>query len=34
MGRLAIENAVALIQGKTIPAEIPVPVELITKQSN
>jgi ribose transport system substrate-binding protein len=34
MGRFAVENAVALIQGKTIPAEIPVPVELITKQSN
>jgi ribose transport system substrate-binding protein len=31
MGRLAVENAVALIQGKTIPAEIPVPVELITR---
>ena len=31
MGRLAVENALAVIQGKTIPTEVPVPVELITK---
>ena len=33
MGRLAIENAVAAMQGKQVPAEIPVKVELITRQS-
>jgi ribose transport system substrate-binding protein len=31
MGRLAVENALAIIRGQTIPNEIPVPVELITK---
>jgi ribose transport system substrate-binding protein len=31
MGRLAVENARALIGGATIPAEVPVRVELITK---
>jgi ribose transport system substrate-binding protein len=30
MGRLAVESALAVVQGKTIPAEIPVKVELIT----
>jgi ribose transport system substrate-binding protein len=30
MGRLAVENALALIQGKNISSEIPVPVELVT----
>jgi ribose transport system substrate-binding protein len=29
MGRLAVENALAVIQGKSIPTEIPVRVELI-----
>jgi ribose transport system substrate-binding protein len=34
MGRLAVENAVAVISGKPIPAEIPVKVELITKSKS
>ncbi len=33
MGRLAVEQALAVIHGQTIPKEIPVPVELITKDS-
>jgi len=31
MGRLAVENAVAALRGQTIPKEVPVAVELITK---
>jgi len=31
MGRLAVENALALIRQQTVPNEIPVTVELITK---
>ncbi len=33
MGRLAIENALALIKGKPVPPEIPVKVELITRKT-
>lgn len=31
MGRLAVENALALLRGQAIPTEIPVKVELITR---
>jgi ribose transport system substrate-binding protein len=31
MGRLAIENAAKVLKGETIPHEIPVPIELITR---
>jgi ribose transport system substrate-binding protein len=34
MGRLAVENAMAIISGKAIPAEVPVKVELITQSKN
>ena len=33
MGKLAIENAYRLLNGKSIPGEIPVTIELITKQN-
>ncbi len=33
MGRLAIENAVKVINGEKIAAKIPVPIDLITKQN-
>lgn len=33
MGALAIENAVRLLGGETIPSEIPVSIELITKEN-
>lgn len=32
MGRLAVENAYAAINGKDIPADIPVKIELITRE--
>jgi len=33
MGRLAVENAIKVIKGKSIPTYIPVKIELITKVS-
>ena len=33
MGKLAIENAYRLLNGQSIPGEIPVTIELITKQN-
>jgi ribose transport system substrate-binding protein len=33
MGRLAIENAKKIIDGKTIPSYIPVNINLITKEN-
>lgn len=33
MGKLAIENAYRLLNGQSIPGEIPVTIELITRQS-
>ncbi len=33
MGRVAVESAVKVIQGETIPATIPVKIELITKEN-
>ena len=30
MGRLAVENALKILQGQTIERTIPVPIELIT----
>jgi len=33
MGKLAVENAYRLLNGQSIPAEIPVRIELITRQS-
>ncbi|MFC1543172.1 sugar ABC transporter substrate-binding protein [Candidatus Neomarinimicrobiota bacterium] len=33
MGRLAVENAHRLLNGQSIPAEIPVKIELITRQN-
>ena len=30
MGALGLENAIKVIRGETIPAEIPVPTDLIT----
>ncbi|MBM3883058.1 MAG: substrate-binding domain-containing protein, partial [Verrucomicrobia bacterium] len=33
MGRLAVERAVDLLQGKPLPAEIPTRVELITREN-
>jgi len=33
MGKLAIENAYCLLNGQSIPGEIPVTIELITKQN-
>jgi ribose transport system substrate-binding protein len=33
MGKIAIENAYRLLNGENIPGEIPVTIELITKQN-
>jgi len=33
MGRLAVENAVMILEGKDIPDEIPVAIELITREN-
>lgn len=33
MGKLAVESAVALVRGTVLPAEIPVPVDLVTRDS-
>lgn len=34
MGRLSVENAVRVIRGEDIPDEIPVPIELITREGS
>jgi ribose transport system substrate-binding protein len=34
MGRLSIENAVRVIRGEDIPDEIPVRIELITREGS
>ena len=33
MGRLAIENAALLLRGQTVPEEVSVKIELITKEN-
>jgi ribose transport system substrate-binding protein len=33
MGRLAVETAVKVLRGETVPDYIPVPIELITQSS-
>jgi len=33
MGRLAVEHAVTLLRGESIPAFIPVKIGLVTKES-